>query len=159
MLRPGIDVLVETDLAAISLAVGWLKRYRRISSRVDLDWLMEEFSQVTRAELDCVAEGKNAERFAEDFVDDPAVYVPRIYWEYCAARTLTMENVGYIKVSDQQQLVATGINTEEVAGKMYNFYLTADFYYPFRPCRPPSRQYIYQASADQNGTRVGEKPI
>ena len=127
VLRPGIDVLVETDLAAIGLAVSWLKRYRRISSRVDLDWLMDEFSQVTRAELDCVAEGKNAERFAQDFADNPAVYVPRIYWEYCAARTLTMENVGYIKISDQQQLVATGINAEEVAGKIYNFYLQQIF--------------------------------
>ena len=43
VLRPGIDVLVETDLAAITLAVGWLKRYRRISSRVDLDWLIGSF--------------------------------------------------------------------------------------------------------------------
>ncbi len=29
VLRPGIDILVETDSAAISLAIGWLKRYRR----------------------------------------------------------------------------------------------------------------------------------
>lgn len=123
VLRPGIDVLVETDLAAISLAIGWLKRYQRISKRVDLDWLIEEFSKVTRAELDLAAEGKNAERFARDFIDDPGVYVPRIYWDYCAARTLTMENVAYIKVADQQTISLTGINTVEVSKKIYNIYL------------------------------------
>ncbi len=127
VLRPGIDILVETDLAAISLAIGWLKRYRRISRRVDLDWLIDEFTRVTRAELDFVAEAKNAERFAQDFVEDKEVYVPRIYWDYSAGRTLTMENVGYIKVADQEEIVRTGINAEDVAKKIYNFYLKQIF--------------------------------
>ena len=127
VLRPGIDILVETDLAAISLAVGWLKRYRRVSRRVDLEWLIEEFTRVTRAELDCAAEGRNAERFAQDFSADPGVYIPRIYWDYCAARTLTMENVSYIKVADVQEITSTGINPAEVAKKIYNFYLRQIF--------------------------------
>ena len=127
VLRPGIEVLVETDLAAISLAIGWLKRYRRVSRRVDLDWLMEEFSKVTRAELDLAAEGKNAERFARDFSDDPLVYVPHIYWECSGSHTLTMENVGYIKVSDHQAIGLTGIDTVEVSKKLYNIYLKQIF--------------------------------
>jgi predicted unusual protein kinase regulating ubiquinone biosynthesis (AarF/ABC1/UbiB family) len=127
VLRPGIDIIVETDLAAISQAIGWLKRYQRVSRRVDLDWLIEEFSRVTRAELDFAAEGKNAERFAHDFVDDPGVYFPRIFWDYCAAHTLTMENVGYIKVSDQQAIGLTGINQEDVSKKIYNIYLRQIF--------------------------------
>jgi len=127
VLRPGIEVLVETDLAAISLAIGWLKRYRRVSRRVDLDWLMEEFSTVTRAELDLATEGKNAERFAQDFIDDPAVYVPSIYWSCSASHTLTMENVSYIKVSDHQAINLTGIDTVEVSKKLYNIYLKQIF--------------------------------
>ena len=127
VLRPGIDILVETDLAAISLAVGWLKRYQRVSRRVDLDWLIEEFSKVTRAELDFAAEGKNAERFAGDFKNDPGVYIPRIYWDYSAAHTLTMENVGYIKVADQQAMDSAGINTVDVSKKIYNIYLRQIF--------------------------------
>ena len=127
VLRPGIDILVETDLAAISLAIGWLKRYQRVSRRVDLDWLIEEFSRVTRAELDFAAEGKNAERFAQDFADDPGVYFPRIYWDYCAAHTLTMENVGYIKIADQQAIGLTGINFGDVSKKIYNIYLKQIF--------------------------------
>lgn len=127
VLRPGIDILVETDLAAISLAIGWLKRYQRVSRRVDLDWLIEEFSRVTRAELDFATEGKNAERFAQDFVDDPGVHFPRIYWDYCAAHTLTMENVGYLKIADQQAIGLTGINLVDVSKKIYNIYLRQIF--------------------------------
>jgi predicted unusual protein kinase regulating ubiquinone biosynthesis (AarF/ABC1/UbiB family) len=127
VLRPGIDSIVETDLAAISLAVCWLKRYRRISRRVDLDWLLEEFSKVTRAELDFAAEGNNAERFARDFAGDQGVYCPQIYWDYCAAHTLTMENVGYIKVADKEAIGSAGISTEDVSKKMYNIYLRQIF--------------------------------
>ena len=127
VLRPHIDVLVETDLAAIALALRWLKYYRRISSRVDLDWLSREFSEVTRAELDFVSEGKNAEQFAEDFAADVQFYIPKVYWDYSAARTLTLENVGYIKISDLAGIEAVGVSRPEVAKKFYNLYMQQIF--------------------------------
>lgn len=126
-LRPGINVMVETDLAAIALAIRWLKFYKRISRRVDLDWLAEEFTTVTRNELDFVAEGRNAERFAQDFAEEPHVYIPKVYWDYCAARTLTLENVGYLKIGDQAALKAAGINLSQVAQKFYHIYMRQVF--------------------------------
>jgi predicted unusual protein kinase regulating ubiquinone biosynthesis (AarF/ABC1/UbiB family) len=126
-LRPRIDVLVETDLTAIGLAIRWLKFYKRISMRVDLDWLAEEFTTVTRNELDCQAEGQNAERFAQDFADDPEVYVPKIYWDYSAAHTLTLENVGYIKIGDLAAIDAAGISRPQVAKKFYHIYMRQIF--------------------------------
>jgi predicted unusual protein kinase regulating ubiquinone biosynthesis (AarF/ABC1/UbiB family) len=127
VLRPNIDVLVETDLAAIALAIRWLKFYKRISLRVDLDWLAEEFTTVTRKELDFKAEGENAERFAQDFADDPRVYIPRVYWQYSATRTLTLENVGYIKIGDLEGITAAGISRAKVAQVFYNIYMQQIF--------------------------------
>lgn len=127
VLRPGIDILVETDLAAIGLAIRWLKIYPRISDRVDLDWLAEEFTSTTRQELDFEQEGRNAERFAADFADDPQVYIPHVYWEYSARWTLTLENVGYIKIGDLQGIEAAGISRAEVARKLYNVYMEQIF--------------------------------
>ena len=65
--RPGIERLVATDLAAIRLALRWLKLYRAITRRMDLDQLYAEFAATTRAELDFIAEGRNADRFAANF--------------------------------------------------------------------------------------------
>jgi len=127
VLRPGIDVLVETDLSAIALAIRWLKYYERVSSRVDLDRLAEEFTTVTRDELDFKAEGQNAERFAKDFAGDPQIYVPQVYWDYSAARTLTLENVSYIKIGDLAGIEAAGISRAEVAKKFYNTYMEQIF--------------------------------
>lgn len=127
ILRPGIEILVETDLAAISLALRWLKLYRRLSSRVNLDLLAEEFTTITRRELDFANEGRNAERFAKDFAHDPQVYIPKIYWAYSASHTLTLENVGYIKINDVATLEAVGISRAAVAQKFFQIYMTQYF--------------------------------
>lgn len=127
VLRPGIYRLVETDLTAIALAIRWLKFYKRISARVDLDWLAQEFSTITRRELDLKAEADNAARFARDFADDPHVYIPKVYPECSAACALTLENVGYIKIADLPGLEAAGISRAEVAKKFYNIYMEQIF--------------------------------
>jgi predicted unusual protein kinase regulating ubiquinone biosynthesis (AarF/ABC1/UbiB family) len=121
-LRPRIDVLVETDLTAIGRVIRWLKFYKQIRKRVDLDWLAREFTTVTRNELDFKAEGRNAERFAQDFAGDPQVCIPKIYWDYSAARTLTLENVGFIKIGDLAAIDAAGINRSDVAKKFFSIY-------------------------------------
>lgn len=125
--RPGIDTLVQTDLAAISVAIRWLKLYPRVSRRVNLDWLATEFSTVTNNELDFIAEGKHAEHFAADFKDEPALHVPAIYWDYSTPRVLTMENVAYIRIGDLATLEAAGIDRAEVAKKLYHIYMTQIF--------------------------------
>lgn len=125
--RPSIDVLVHTDLAAIAVALRWLKYYPRVSRRVNLDWLAEEFTTVTSSELDFVAEGKNAEHFADDFKDDQVVYVPQIYWEYTTGRVLTMENVAYIRIADLEAIDAAGISRSEMAKKLYRIYMRQIF--------------------------------
>lgn len=122
VLRPGIDILVETDLAAIALALTWLKLYRYLNTRVNLNRLADEFTTVTRNELDFAKEGQNAEQFAADFADDPQMYTPKVFWAYSAARTLTLENVGYIKIGDLQALDAAGIHRPDVAKKFFHIY-------------------------------------
>lgn len=125
--RPGIHVLVETDLQAIALAFQWLKFFRKIRQRVNLDWLADEFRTVTKRELDVMAEGRAAERFQKDFEGNPHVYIPKIYWEYCRANTLTMENVGYIKITDLEAIDAAGIQRAEVADILYRIYMRQVF--------------------------------
>lgn len=127
VLRPGIDVIVETDLAAATLALRLFKISSRIRRRVDLDRLAEEIVATTRRELDLAAEGRNAERFARDFADDPRVCIPRVFWHQSAHRTLTLENVGYLKINDLAALAHAGISRAEVARTLYRIYMQQIF--------------------------------
>ncbi|MGD2206163.1 MAG: AarF/UbiB family protein [Anaerolineae bacterium] len=134
--RPGIEGIVETDLRAIRTATRWLKRYPPIRRRVNLDRLYEEFSRTTRNELDFVAEGQNAERFAEDFADDENVRIPQIYAETSTRRVLIMENVASIKITDFAAIASAGISQKEVAQRLFDTYLQQLFVHNFLHADP-----------------------
>lgn len=131
VLRPGIDVVVETDLAAARLAFRLLRFSKTIRRRVNLQRLGLEITETTRAELDLAAEGRNAERFAESFAGDSRVYLPKVFWNWSARRTLTLENVGWIKIGDLAALDAAGIRRPELARVLYRIYLRQIFEHSF----------------------------
>lgn len=131
VLRPGIDVLVETDLAAARLALRLLRFSKTVRRRVDLHRLGNEITDTTREELDLAAEGKNAERFAQLFAGDTRVYLPKVFWDWSARRTLTLENVGWLKIGDLATLDAAGISRPEVARDLYRIYLQQIFTHSF----------------------------
>jgi predicted unusual protein kinase regulating ubiquinone biosynthesis (AarF/ABC1/UbiB family) len=154
VLRPGIDVLVETDLAAAALAIRLFKVSRRIRLRVDLDRLAEEIGRTTRAELDLAAEGRNAERFAEDFADDARVCIPKVFWDWSARRTLTLENVGYLKIGDLAGLERAGISRPEVARTLYRIYMQQIFVHSFVHADPHPGNLFVRALPEE-----GEAPF
>lgn len=152
VLRPGIDRIVETDLAAIRLAVRLLKPWKRIRRRVDLDRLAEEVTVTTRAELDLVAEGQNAERFAADFAGDPLVRVPRVYWSTSGRRTLTLENVAFLKIGDRAALDEAGISRPELAKALYRTFMRQLFVHDFVHADPhPGNLFVRPLAAGEGG--------
>jgi predicted unusual protein kinase regulating ubiquinone biosynthesis (AarF/ABC1/UbiB family) len=90
--RPGIAATVEADISVLRrlarLAGGLMPSLRAFN----LPELVEELAETLRGELDFEREGRNAERFAELNRAEPAVFVPRIFWEATTRRVLTMEH-------------------------------------------------------------------
>ena len=113
--RPGIDEIVDVDLAALRKVAGWLNRVRVISDHVDLPALIEEFAHTSMEEIDYLHEAQNAERFAENFAIDARVGAPAIAWERTTRRVLTLADVTAIKINDVEGLRAAGIDPSEVA--------------------------------------------
>lgn len=127
VLRPGIEVVVETDLQAIRQATRWLALSRAISRRVDVGWIHREFVDVTRRELDLISEAHNAERFAEDFREETDVVVPQIYWDRTTTHVLTLEDVAHIKIGDLDALDAAGVDRNALARRLYRIYMRQFF--------------------------------
>ncbi len=113
--RPGIDEIIEVDLAALRRIGRWLSRVRIVSDRVDMPALVEEFAQTSLEEVDYLHEAASAERFEADFAGDPRVAVPQVVWERTTRRVLTLADVTAIKISDVEALRAEGIDPAEVA--------------------------------------------
>ncbi|WP_024368395.1 ABC1 kinase family protein [Arthrobacter sp. TB 26] len=113
--RPGIDAIVDVDLAALRKVGGWLSHVRLVSDRANMPALVEEFAQTSLEEIDYLHEAANSGRFAADFADDDRVGVPDVVWERSTRRVLTLEDVTAIKITDAEALLAAGIDPAQVA--------------------------------------------
>ncbi|WP_375399694.1 ABC1 kinase family protein [uncultured Amnibacterium sp.] len=118
--RPGIDRIVDIDLAALRQVARRLNRVKLVSRRVDLPALAEEFARTSLEEVDYLHEAGSAERFARQFEDDARVRVPGIAWERTTRRVLTLQDVSAIKINDLAALREAGIDPSEVAAEFAN---------------------------------------
>lgn len=158
--RPRIELLVETDLAALRLAMNWLKLYPPISRHADLDRLYDEFARTTRAELDFVQEGRNADRFAADFANDPGIYIADVFWQYTTRRVLTLENVASIKIDDIEAIESAGIRRGDVARRLYDTYLEQIFVYSFVHADPhPGNLFVHPLPRDPAAAPDSPRPF
>jgi ubiquinone biosynthesis protein len=113
--RPGVVEQVEQDLEILQNLASRAERHWEKATEYDVVGLAEEFGQTLRAELDYLTEGRNADRFADNFAGDDGVHIPRVYWETTTSRVLTLERIGGIKANDLVALDAAGIDRRELA--------------------------------------------
>ncbi len=113
--RPGAVEQIEVDLEILQNLAAQAARRWLEAADYDLPGLAEEFARTLRGELDYLAEGRNAERFAENFAADPGVRIPKVFWETTTTRVLTLERLDGYKVSDLAALDAAGIDRPALA--------------------------------------------
>jgi len=120
--RPHIEDLVAVDLAALRRVAGWLRRYPPVAARADPPALIEEFARTCVEELDYLAEGRNAELFAQHFADDDRIVVPRVGWALSTRRVLVLEDVSAIRIGDTAAMASAGVDPAEVAPVLVDCY-------------------------------------
>lgn len=142
--RPNIENIINTDLAALRTVGSWLSRYPPIRRRADVSALIDEFERILYEEVDYLAEGRNAEIFAENFRHEPGIRVPKVIWSYTAQRVLTLENVWAIKITDYDLISAAGIGRSQVASRLLDTYLKQIFEDGFFHADPhPGNLFVY----------------
>ena len=115
--RPNIHAIVETDLDILQNLANQANRRWAVAANYNLPGLVAEFSVSLRRELDYMTEGRNAERFAENFADSSDVHIPRVFWATTTSRVLTLERIRGIKVNDVDSLVQARVNRRTLATK------------------------------------------
>ena len=112
--RPGLEKLFNLDFEVLHRLLRFADRYIPWTRKYDLEAIYREFFNLLYQEIDYVHEGKNADRFRENFIDYPLIIVPTIYWRYSTKKILTLEYVPGIKIDDRSTLEACGLNPKEI---------------------------------------------
>jgi predicted unusual protein kinase regulating ubiquinone biosynthesis (AarF/ABC1/UbiB family) len=112
--RPNLLPVITRDLFLIRLLVQWVKPLLPINLCHDLRDIVDEFGRKLFEEIDYLNEGRNAEKFAANFRDDPTVKVPQIYWEFTSQHVLTLEWIHGIKLTRTDCMVAAGVDPDNL---------------------------------------------
>jgi predicted unusual protein kinase regulating ubiquinone biosynthesis (AarF/ABC1/UbiB family) len=111
--RPNLEGLFNLDFEVLHRLTRWLNILPLVR-KYNLEAIYQEFFELLFQEIDYIHEGKNADRFRDNFHNYPQVKVPLVYWQYTTRRVLTLEYVPGIKVDDRETLVANGINVDGI---------------------------------------------
>ncbi len=125
--RPGVKKQVMRDLEILHDLVSLgLKRWEWVT-RYQVPQLVEEFSRSMEAEMDYTAEARNMERISKQFVQEPHIHVPDVFWDFTSERVLTMGFVEGVKPTDRHYLEQRGYDVKEIASRIVNAVLNQIF--------------------------------
>lgn len=112
--RPNLRPRLSLDLYLMRWAAGWLSPWLPLNLGHDLRTIVDEFGTKLFEEIDYLNEGRNAEKFATNFRNDPRVKVPSIYWRYTTTHVLTLEWIHGFKLTDTQSIKQAGLDQDEI---------------------------------------------
>jgi len=107
--RPGLLPILTLDLYILRRLAHILQPWLPIHMKDDLSLIVDEFGEKLFEEIDYLNEACNAEKFADNFRNDPTVKVPKIYWAWSSHRVLTLEWIHGYKLTDASAVQKAGI--------------------------------------------------
>ncbi|HKJ76740.1 MAG TPA: AarF/UbiB family protein, partial [Gammaproteobacteria bacterium] len=108
--RPGIERVIETDLAVMFAFAALAERYLTEARRLRFVAVVGEFAKTIHDELDLEKEGAHASQLRRNFRNNPVLRVPRIHWPHTTRDVLTMEWVEGTPIDEPDKLAAAGVD-------------------------------------------------
>ncbi len=121
--RPNLDGTIKGDVEIMRKIAKFAERFPSLNENADWDGMLREFDETIHEEMDYSSEGRNADRFRENFKDWGNVHVPTIYWDATTSKVLTMEFIYGDKVVELDKLKARKISPEKVNRLLIKTYL------------------------------------
>lgn len=110
--RPNLHPILTLDLYLMRWAAGWLSPWLPLNLGHDLTLIVDEFGTKLFEEIDYINEGRNAEKFANNFRNDPTVKVPSIVWRYTTNTVLVLEWINGFKLTNLDLIKQVGLDTD-----------------------------------------------
>jgi ubiquinone biosynthesis protein len=115
--RPGIEDVIERDLAALSLLADLAQRRTTLGQGIRSSDVVAQFATSLRAELDFRAEADAMADMAA-LLAGSAVRVPIAYRDLCTGRVLVQERFEGITLADRDDLARSEVDGSAVADQL-----------------------------------------
>lgn len=98
--KPGVEEIIHNDITIMRFLAKRINDYMPRLRMYNLPRMVDEFERSILKEIDYNQEAVNIMRFDNNFKENEAIYVPKVYKEYSAEKVLTMELIEGKKVSE-----------------------------------------------------------
>ncbi|HNS32019.1 MAG TPA: AarF/UbiB family protein [bacterium] len=113
--KPGIEEQIKVDISIMYDIAELIEKFIKESQIYQPLNIVREFEKSLKKELDFSMEGRNIERFRENFEKDEDIYVPFVFRELTTRRVLTLEFVKGIKINRINELEKAGIDKKKLS--------------------------------------------
>lgn len=123
MLRPGVERQFDDAIASYAWAAARAEQLGGEFGRLKPRLVIETFRQWTLAELDLRREAGNASELAQAVRGEPGIRIPAVHWDLTTRRTLALEWIDGIKLTDMAAVVASGVDRRQLAATLVRGFL------------------------------------
>ena len=127
VLRPGIEHIIERDLALLNTLATLAERYVPDMRRLRPREVVHEYNKTIHDELDLMREAANASRLRANFETSTLLYVPKIYWDFTRTNVMTMERIAGIPIGNIEALKSAGVDMRKLAHHGVEIFFTQAF--------------------------------
>ncbi len=123
ILRPGVEEKFQAAIASYAWAAAHLERLGGEFARLKPRVVIETFRHWTMAELDLRREAGNASELRDALRSSPEIAVPAILWEATTRRTLAMEWMEGVKLTDRAAVERLAVDRPALAAHIVRAFL------------------------------------
>jgi ubiquinone biosynthesis protein len=127
ILRPGIEPIINHDIALLDSGALLLETFWADGKRLKPRQVVAEFNKYLHDELDLMREAASASELRRNFPDSKLLLVPEMYWDWCSTNVLVMERMKGIPISQIDALKAAGISLATLASNGVEIFYTQVF--------------------------------
>ncbi|MEZ0232070.1 MAG: ubiquinone biosynthesis regulatory protein kinase UbiB [Methylophilaceae bacterium] len=127
VLRPGISVVIEKDLALLDTAAWLFQKVSADGKRLKPREVVTEFSKHIHSELDLMLEAANCSLLGRNFADKRLLLVPEVHWDFCHEQVMVMERMDGTPISHVSHLISIGVDIPKLARDGVEIFFTQVF--------------------------------
>lgn len=127
VLRPGMQLVIEKDLALMRMMAGWLERLSADGKRLRPREVVAEFDTYLHDELDLMREAANAAQLRRNMTGLDLVLVPEVFWDFCHTDVMVMQRMHGVPISQVQSLREAGVDIAKLARDGVTIFFTQVF--------------------------------
>ena len=131
VVRPEIEKVIQQDINLLFLLAKLLHNLSSTGKRLRPVEVVAEYEKTIFDELDLQREAANANQLRRNFENSPDLYIPEVYWDYCAANVLVMERIYGLNGGDIAGLRAVNANMKVLAERGVDIFFTQVFRHNF----------------------------